>query len=86
MRLKDLGFKPEHSRITYAEAFQWLREDKKIFVYPSRYEDEGGGFMFSVWHECEPNWEAIQYDGPFDKWDDMELEALYQAIVLADKI
>ncbi len=89
--LNKLGFAPSKhgARITYPEAFNWLRKEKNIYVYPARYtdisDDEDTSFTFEIWHEQGPHWDMEESSGYYSDWDEMEEEALTKAIKLTNK-
>lgn len=65
--------------LSYAEAFKWLREERGIYVYPFK-----GiiGFTYSIEHEL-----VIQpKNDEFQRWEDMEEDALKSAIKLFNSI
>jgi hypothetical protein len=89
-RLYSAGFpKQEYHnehKITYAEAFYWLRTEKDIYIYPARYEDEDGGFMWEIWEEKGPEWHMKHFGGYCKSWNDMEVESLTEALDFLEEL
>lgn len=83
-KLQLIGYPISNSKITYAEAFSWLRDNKDIYVYPQRYTDNGFGFAYEVIEEKEPHYRIVYSDGYCENYDDMEFEALESVFKLVN--
>lgn len=83
-KLQSIGYPISNSKITYAEAFSWLRENKDIYIYPQRYTDNDFGFAYEVIEEKEPHYRTVYSDGYCKIYDDMEFEALESVFELVN--